>query len=697
MNKIAPLTKTLRTALRLALSSVAFFVFLPVAAQATQPADADNAEWDAFLAEYVAAHTLSDAEGTERLSVNVDWLEYLHANPMNINTASREDLLLIPYTTEAQADSILLYRDRHREFLSLGELLYVSGLMHDDRVRLSLFLCAEHVDAAPKWFAGENQHMLSADLGIPLYKRAGYKHYSDEELEKSPNKAYLGNALSNTLRYRFQRGQSVKAGITLQKDEGEPFAAKKNYPYDYLSAYAYIASPQEHWQVWAGDYDVRLAQGLLLGNTAFTLRSATSASASSRTTIKPHTSCSETSSYRGLAAALNLRRIHLAAWASYKALDANVQNDTITTFYTSGLHRTQAELQHRNAARLLSLGASATYQKGRLSATLAANFDHYSHPVARSDQLYNRYFFRGSTAFAASLSYAYRARKKWQFAGEAAVDRSGHAATIHTVRFEPSTNLLFTFQGRALSKRFVSLHGNALQENSHTQNEYGADLAFLFRPSSTFSLQGYIDYFHFPWATYKARFTNTQGVALDVQSQYAPTDKLNFTLRYHLKTKQTGVTAQPSLLQYATTHRLSLSARFVPSSRLTLTAKADLTVSASQTKKSTFGRMLSARGAWKPTNRLSFDLMLAAFNTDDFSSRLYGYEPQLRFSAAFPSYYYQGMRAVAKATIKPLPTLQISARYAFLHYFNRSTIASGPQAINASSKNDLALQVIFTL
>lgn len=112
------------------------------------PADAQSGNgdydtyttWSEFVTEYLEQNIDEDAlEAESDLRQDLQFMEDLHLRPQNINTAAKEDILRLAFMTEAQADSILSYRCRKREFFSLGELQFVSGLTPVQRKWLSLF------------------------------------------------------------------------------------------------------------------------------------------------------------------------------------------------------------------------------------------------------------------------------------------------------------------------------------------------------------------------------------------------------------------------------------------------------------------------------------------------------------------------------------------------------------------------------
>lgn len=50
------------------------------------------------------------------------------AEPLNINTATREELMTLPEVGEARADAILAWREEHGPFASLEDAAQVKGI-----------------------------------------------------------------------------------------------------------------------------------------------------------------------------------------------------------------------------------------------------------------------------------------------------------------------------------------------------------------------------------------------------------------------------------------------------------------------------------------------------------------------------------------------------------------------------------------
>lgn len=672
----------------------------------SRPADAQSGNgdydtyttWSEFVTEYLEQNIDEDAlEAESDLRQDLQFMEDLHLRPQNINTAAKEDILRLAFMTEAQADSILSYRSRKREFFSLGELQFVSGLTPVQRKWLSLFFYAERIDSRRAYAQkGKNRHLFITNLDVPFYKRAGNRQHTEEEYKNNPNCMYWGNALANTVRYRFSHGKQFSAGTTLQKDAGEPFAGCGNYPYDYVSAYAHLISTNGKWQAWLGDFNVRSNHGLIFSSGLFKNMAQINGLFSSKPLqIKPHSSCDETNFFRGLALARQGRVWNAAAFFSLRKLDARLENDTVTSFSKTGFHRTQTELERKNNVRNLTTAMQLGYNKNRLKLAFTFAFDNYDHVVWPKEQPFNLYFMRGKSACAFSCDYHIRsADRKWIHSGETAIDRRLHAAMTHTVRYSPSSRLLLTGQIRHFSLRFISIHGNAMQEGSRIQNETGITLGMNAQLPSSWEFTSYAEYFRFPRETFSATAKNSQGFAFSTLATYSPSPRLTYKIRYRYKTKQRDIPRHKGTLQYAELHKLTLTTISPFLSGMTLWVSGDALLSVSQTSKMKSGYMLSSRFSWEKLKQLSLDAFAAVFSTKA-DNRFYAYEPQLSYAGAFPSFFHRGLRLVGQCRWKPFDFMQVSARFGLLHYFNKDSIASGAQLINSSTKSDLNLQLIM--
>lgn len=656
-----------------------------------------DVDWELFLAAFFEEYASEETAADERDALR-ERLERLREAPLNLNACSREALLQLPFLEPAQADSILGYRERKKRFFSLGELLFVTNLGHWERRCLSLFAyCGSPETERPTLARLLTAGRWNAEtrLDAPLYRRAGNKNYSVEELLDNPNRKYLGNGLKNSVKLRYSYGKRLSFGVTAEKDAGEPFGSYGARPYDFWSFHVRCRLFSERVELWAGDYRATLGQGLLLGTPSFASKlSAVTTRRLPRAALREHLSTDETNFLRGAAVAATFGKWRWLSFVSFRKRDAIINNDTVTSFKTDGLHRTQREIERRRNLGILTAGTHV----GRLGEgwNVGASgffflFDHTVFPVLRD---YSRHYFRGRRGGGFSFDYAVK-RGKWNAYGEWALDQGFRLAATNTLSCDLSSRFTLTVQERSFSPRFASPFGNTLQEGSRAANEHALLLGGTVRPARKWRVAAYADLFLFPQATFRAS-QRSRGVEGFLQAEFSPTRRWTWTGQYRMKAKQEDISGYGDYLEYVATHRLRLRcSRETRRAAVHLTADGSLV--ARQTGKRSTGFMFSLRSSLQASKRAALAVFASLFFTDDYASRLYAYEPQLRGGGGFPAFAYHGCRLVATGTWKFPCGLALGGRYAVTKYFNRSVISSGTQQIDASAQNDLAVVVSFRL
>ena len=225
-----------------------------------------------------------DAGDAERLE------DYL-SRPLKINMVNHSRLRESGLLTHYQIVSLIDYRNRHGDILSLTELSAVDGFSQDFVRRLAPFISLSSSRAAG--------HTVSA------LKRV----YQEADL-KAGVKANEGTKGSYALRYRIETGESVQASIALSQSYGSerPDAVTGNLLWQFKRHPSKLV---------AGDFNARFGQGLALWNgmgisgyvkpSSFLKRSAT---------VSPSGSFTGNYAFRGLAMESLFGRFRLAAMAA---------------------------------------------------------------------------------------------------------------------------------------------------------------------------------------------------------------------------------------------------------------------------------------------------------------------------------------------------------------------------------------------
>ena len=149
--------------------------------------------------------------------------------PVNLNTATKEQLEQLPFLSDIQIENLLAYVYIYGQMQTIYELQLVEEMDRRTIHYLLPFVCVQPVDKKEslprlKDVFRYGKHEVLTRLDIPFYTRKGYE------------KTYLGPSMYHSLRYGFRYSENVYAGITGEKDAGEPFGALHNKQgYDYYS------------------------------------------------------------------------------------------------------------------------------------------------------------------------------------------------------------------------------------------------------------------------------------------------------------------------------------------------------------------------------------------------------------------------------------------------------------------------------
>lgn len=630
--------------------------------------------WEEFLCEYM--NTSQDEEGGGSIDVaEVEDLAERHANPVNINRATREELLFLPFMDEALTDSLLAYRERHHNHLiTLGELMFVHGMSYNIRRYLSLFIYVGEVPPneisssqsgyskniwhpdPPLNVWRDGHHDVVSLFNIPLYHIAGFDKHTPTEAREHPKKYYTGMPFGNTTRYEYRCAQALRYGLTLQNDTGEPFGRRgtHTYPFDYNSFYFYIKPQNKELTLIAGDYRVRSGSGLLLGNSTWGGRTALlSNNPNLQMRISPHCSANEYNFFRGVAFQYNLQELHrrkgqriktqITAFVSARRLDATVNNGTVSSLQSDGLHRTIKELEDRNRQGCLVGGTQVSMQTDSWQIGLTSLWTQFSIPIQPIPQKYNKYYLRGRNAFGISATYKYKWRK-FIAQGETAMDKHAALATTNTFRWKPTNSLIVTLHGRILSPQFTSPWARVITQSSRTQNEQAALLGFRWIISKKCLAEAYAEYYRMPLPSYRCDSTrNGVETYLKIGYNIPVSEHKNHTLnlKYKGRIYQQNVLSKyikdhnierEYLLEYIKNVSLSLQWNYVLNN-FHIGACLEGKIYATQTYTPDKGFAASFYGQHRVKIKRNINLSTAAsigvFATDSYNSRQYIYKPTL--------------------------------------------------------------------
>ena len=653
-------------------------MFLWAVSLGAKAQDNQSRPWETYLNEVM---TLDDVE-SESLETVYDLLCELEQHPLDINTVTRETLEQFPFLSAQQIEEIIEYRDRYGPLKSIGELQMVSSLDYAQRRLLTYFIYIgdEPERVFPKLddIARYGRHELMATARIPFYRRKG----DDGD--------YLGDPYRHWLRYQFTYHDAVKAGFVGAKDAGEPFFTGRNrWGYDHYALYLQLRGLGRLESLCLGHYRISMGMGLVM-NSDFSLGKVAMLQNLGRasTGLRAHSSRSD-NYLQGAAATLNLGKgLRLTAFGSYRAIDATLNKDgTAATLLNTGYHRTEAEMDKKHNLNMLKAGGSISYQNRGLHIGLNMAYSQLSRELKpNTSALYRKNYPQGKDFLNTSLDYRY-ASHRLSLSGETAIDKAGHLATINTASIRLSDTWSMMALQRFYAYSYASIDAQSFSEGGRVQNESGVYLGLTWRPLPSLRLDAYTDFAYFAWARYQVSQSSYNWDHL-LQGTWQHR-RWTLDARYRLRLKQKD-NADKTALDSHPEHRMRFGLSYAGEGGFGAHTQIDGGYYAYGEKE--WGMMisqsLSYEGRW-----LRLNGGVGYFHTDSYDSRVYLYEKGPLYNYGLASFYGEGIRYWLMARVAIGQKLTLTAKIGVTDYFDRSTIGSSYQQIDASSMTDMDLQV----
>lgn len=653
---------------------ISWFAVLSFPVTAVLSQETGTRQWESVLETLLSDEQLPQ-DALEELA---DMYESLHESPLNINTATKEELSVLPFLSDRQIEDIHAYIYMHGPMLTLGELQLTGSLDYATRQMLRYFVYAGPVPAEKKKLKlsemlRNGRSELTGRMDIPLYIRDGFRYHSPEELERYPNRAYKGGRLQHNLRYSFNWHNRIRFGITADKDAGER-------GYDFWSPYFYLKDMGVIKEMALGNFKAQFGHGLLLGG-GFSVGKSMALSSMSRQVqgLKPHSSTQEYGYLRGAGLALGRNHTTITLLAASTPLDATIKGDTVIgSLKEDGFHRTPLEISKKHNVALNTLAANVRYSYRGLQYGATALYEELPLPYKDHET------FMG---FSADVSLN---RSRYSLSAELSVLDSHPAfITSQTFRLPKGWSLNTVF--RYYSPEYMALHSNAMAEGS-ILNEVGL-LTGLSHNRGNLKLGGYADLFMFPKPRFDASApSNGMDLRLEADWRVGRRDELYATARYKAKQKDCKYTGQ---LEYLITGRCRL--RWIHSFRDGTELNTQLFYVRYDAIAEPISNGFALTGNMSRSflkERLTASLTAAAFHTQSYDSSLSVYESGLRYSYNFISLYGKGGRLSATVRWRISKRIQLNVKAGGTFYLDRDEISSAQQRIDSNHKEDISAQFI---
>ena len=597
--------------------------------------------------------------------------------PVNLNSATREQLEQFPFLSDIQIEHLLAYIYIHGQMETIYELQLVEELDRQTIQYLLPFVCIKAINNEPafRWKTmlkdagryGKNEVLTRLD--IPFYKRKGYEH------------TYLGPSVYNSVKYTFRYRDQLYAGGVAEKDAGEPFAALHNsYGYDYYSFYLLLQNCGRLKSLAVGNYRLSFGQGLVMSTDYLMGKTIYASSFNNRSTgIKRHSSTDEYNYFRGVATTVALtKRLSVSAFYSHRNMDGVVTDGEITSVYKTGLHRSRKEADKKNLLTSQLTGGNVSYQQNHIRLGITGVYYVFNRPYEPELTGYSKYNIHGNHFYNLGIDYAYRWRR----------------SSLNRLQYSPVQDIQFMLIHRFYSYDYWAMYAHSFGEGSTVQNEQGYYVGLETTPFSHWRFFVSFDLFSFPWKKYRIN-KPSRGTDGLIQATFTPRTNLSMYLKYRYKQKERDLTGSKGTLTLPIFHhqlryRLNYSLNDVFSSRTTL----DYNHFHSQDRAANIGyqvtQMISSQLPW---TRLFADVQGSYFCTDDYDSRVYVSEKGLLYTFYTPSFQGRGFRCAVRLRYELNKHWLFITKFGETIYLNRNEIGSGNDLIYGNKKADIQMQL----
>lgn len=654
--------------------------------------------------EDILENVTQDAEDSELL----ERLIKLRENPIELNSATQDDLAQIPYIDEVVILKILQYRKRIGSFHSISQLKNVYEIDDELYGKISPFIYVRN---------SKDDYIIN-DFGELKKTRQEFKGSFSNTLRLNL-RSRLSNDLQPALGYLNGRYHGTKpkiynridvlysvstlkfsGGLLAEKDPGE-----KSF-FDHAGGFIEIKSPFVLSQALLGDYTLEFGQGITLwGSYAFSKGIESVRGIKRKATgINSYASVNEVQFFRGGALRFNYEifsgKLSLFGFYSNNYINASIDTitDQFSTLYTDGYHRTDSEIKRKNSGKEIFYGGRVQYELHKyLHSKLGVTY--YRSKFSKPFKYKGLYEFSGDRSNLLGLDYDISYENINLF-GEWTRSHTSKVGGINGIRisFFRIADLLFLV--RNYPADFISLHSHGFGERSgNTQNESGIYSGLRFRIPRLVTVNIYFDQYKFPYRTFFIPMP-VRGNDFVLYSEWKVARNLKAYTKYKSEIKedvtrvvdQHGFELYKIYKRHQSNYRLQIN--YEISAMFRLRGRIEYVfIDKHAVLPSEKGILMFSDFRVKLLKNFILDGRFIVFQTDSYDSRLYEYENEINGVVTNQGLYGKGRRWYILLKYKPFSFLEFSAKYSETLFEGARSIGSGNDEIIGDLRNRLALQV----
>lgn len=652
---------------------------------------------------------IDDIFGSQELDLNYDQLYenlmLLLSDPIDLNTATEEQLRFLGFLSEYQISAFKEYKSTNGKFISVYELQAIPGFDLITINRLAPFITVDDPNTAID--KSLFQRALKNKNNYILFR---YEHLFEEKKgfsdQVEADKKFLGSPDRMYLRYRNNRPGDFSVGLTLEKDAGEDFRWEpmKQVGFDFLSFHGQVMNKGKLKNLIVGDYQVQAAQGLVLGGLFGMGKGGETIASARKSNVggMPYTSSAENAYLRGALATYELtKHFYLTGFISNAKRDASLtvdslENSSISSLQTTGLHRNKSELKGKDAINETNIGSIINFKNQKMDVGVIWNAIDFNTSFNRNPSPYNQFAFNSQTHYNVSL-YANFNYHNFTFFNEAAKSLKGGVAIISGLLGSITPQLDIAMVYRNYQRDYHTFYSNAFGESSIPQNETGLYWGWKYKWNKKFSFAGYVDWFRFPWLRYRS-YAPSEGYEwlLRFNYQINRNTLLYVQVREESKVRNISGTETPLYHTDQGVKRNFLLNVQLPATK-SLQFKTRIQGSTFHFNDNTTSGLALMQDIKWDIGKFSLAGRYTLFDTDDYDNRQYVYENDVWLAFSFPAYEGKGVRNYLMLAYKFNRHFSLWTRYSYLRFTDREEIGSGYDLIPGNKRNDIKFQLKIVL
>lgn len=649
------------------------------------------------LGEQLLEEVTSADEISENTEAYVDMLDYLLLEPLNLNSATGEEMQQVLRISSLQAEALVNYRIHWSPIISIAELYLIDTWDSATIDRIAPFVVVPFLPLNDTLTFRDLFHYPKQQLVARISGVAGKR--KNESIENP----YMGNGNKILFRYKYSVKKRIQAGFIMEKDVGESIGFSDHRAgFDYNSAYVSYKGKGFIHSAILGDYHLQFGQGLTFWS-GFAISNGLGMVSARRIglNIRPHSGSEENDFLRGTALRVKLGPVYTTVFISNHNRDANFSAfDSIADcaiysgFKTGGYHRTFEELEEKNNLTETLAGANIVGSFHNITMGITGYYQHIDGIILPQESYFNWNKFSGSDNMCLGADFCW-AFHKTIFYGEASRSKNGGYAIVAGCDFHPDARIEYSIHYRNTSADFQNMHCTIFRNSSGT-NQQGIYTGLIARLSSKISVQAWADRLTYMYAKTGCHKPGTEQ-RYSARILFKP---VRYTVLY-LQTSQKEYTHDNGSENQITwdmedirSQSFRVHLTMEPTKRLRFQSRVEYC----RVQPDGIGVLCYQDASYKSsTYPINVAVRYTLFDTDGFGARIYSYESDALYSFSIPAYYDRGRMGYIYLSWRPYRLVTIYFKYARTNYAVPREQEQGWLLSDPGHKSTYNLQVRLSL